>query len=488
MRPLQYGRTAIWRLLVIVILALFPVFAGARPALALSVYDYFTIDYDTLFSDYVIEGSDTFYATLIGTATCKRDLPLSVSSGYIKSRIVAEHRSSGDRVTLESSVKLNIEPFPNQVGGIARESMVVPLQFPAGCQPGTYDIIGELIESRAVVTTSSMTFSIPVSKYLPSSQEMDSVSYVPEEEEIIVDPSIDLSDYTDSDGICIGDFVFQSEDGRCRLSIEQDTLCLDKYGEPLRELTMIAPEEQPAPPEDYSIIGLVYDLGPDGATFHPAINIILGYDDSLLPGGVGEDDLVIAERYEPGGEWVILEDSTVDSVTNTISASLSHFSAFAVLVPASPAPAPSPGPEVLAVTDLVITPREADTGEEITISVLVTNNGEIEDTYILVLKINGAAEATGYIPLAAGNSLPVTFTTSQDTPGTYIVDVNGLTGTFEVRGTAPAAPPAEPPEAPPAEPSLSQGKTSPTLVGGIIAAVAVGIVVPLVLRRRRAGR
>ncbi|MDD4985100.1 MAG: CARDB domain-containing protein [Dehalococcoidales bacterium] len=487
MRPLKYGRAAIWRLLVIVILTLFPVFAGARPALALSVYDYFSIDYEALFSDYAIEGSDTFYATLIGTATCKKDLPLPVSSGYIKSRIVAEHRGSGDRVTLESSVKLNIEPFPNEVGGIARESIVVPLQFPAGCQPGTYDIIGELIESRAVVTTSSMTFSIPVSKYLPSSQEMDSVSYVPEEE-IIVGPSIDLSDYTDSDGIFIGDFVFRSEDGRCQLSIEQDTLCLDKYGEPLLELTMIALEEQFAPPEDYGIIGLVYDLGPDGATFHPAITVILGYDDSLLSGGVGEGTLVIAERYEPGGEWVILEDSTVDPVTNTISASLSHFSAFAVLVPASLAPAPSPGTEVLTVTDLVITPQEADTGEEITISVLVTNDGEIEDTYILVLKINGAAEATGYIPLSAGSSMPVTFTTSQDTPGTYIVDVNGLTGTFEVRGTVPAAPPAEPPAAPPAEPPLSQGKTSPALVGGIIAAIAAGIAVPLVLRRRRAGR
>ena len=482
------ARAAIWRLLVIVIVALFPVFTSARPALALSVYDYFTIDYDTVFSDYVIEGSEVFYATVIGTATCKQDLPLPVSSGYITSRIVAEHRGSGDRITLKSSFKLDIEPFPNKVGEIARESMVVPLRFPAGCRSGTYDIVGELIESRAVVTTSSITFSIPVSKYLPSSREMDSVTYIPDEEEIIVGPAIDLSDYTDAGGIFIGDFIFQSSDGWCRLSIKKGTLCLNKDGEPLRELTMVTMEDRPAPPENYNIIGLVYDLGPDGATFHPAITIILSYDEPLLPGGVAEDALVIATWDEPSGEWVILEGGTVDPDTNTIAAPLSRFSAFVILVPTSPGPAPPSGPGTLTITDLVITPQEADTGEEITISVLVTNNAELEDTYIVVLKINGVPEATGYIPLAAGSSLPVTFTTRKDIPGTYIVDVNGLSDTFEVRGTPPVAPPAEPPVSPPVEPPAPRGETNPALVGGIIAAIATGIAVPLVLRQRRKGR
>jgi len=118
----------------------------------------------------------------------------------------------------------------------------------------------------------------------------------------------------------------------------------------------------------------------------------------------------------------------------------------------------------------------------------VTNNAELEDTYIVVLKINGVAEATGYIPLAAGSSLPVTFTTRKDFPGTYVVDVNGLSGTFEVRGNPPVAPPAEPPATPPAEPPASQGETNPALVGGIIAAIATGIAIPLVLRQRRKGR
>jgi hypothetical protein len=317
---------------------------------------------------------------------------------------------------------------------------------------------------------------------------MDSVTYIAGEEEIIVGPAIDLSDYTDAGGIFIGDFIFQSSDGWCRLSIKKGTLCLNRDGEPLRELTIVAMEDRPAPPENYSIIGLVYDLGPDGATFHPAITIILGYDEPLLPGGVAEGALVIATRDEPGSEWVILEGGTVDPGTNTIAAPLSHFSAFAILVPTSPGPESPFDPGTLTITDLVITPQEADTGEEITISVLVTNNAELEDTYIVVLKINDVAEATGYIPLAAGSSMPLTFTTSKDIPGTYIVDVNGLSGTFEVRGTSPVAPPIEPPVAPPAEPPAAQGEATPALVGGIIAAIAIGIAVPLVLRRRWKGR
>jgi len=344
MKPGMFGRVAIWRLVVVVILALFPVFISARPALAFSVYDYFTIDYSTEFSDYVIEGSEVFYATVSGTATCKQDLLLPVSSGYITSYVVAEHRGSGDRVTLKSSFKLNIEPLPNKVGEIARESMVVPLRFPAGCRPGTYDITGELIESRAVVTTSIITFAIPVSKYLPSSQEMGSVTYTPGEEEegVIAGPAIDLSDYTGAGGIFVGDSIFQSSDGWCQLSIKKDALCLNKDGEPLPELTIAAMEDQPAPPENHNIIGLVYDLGPDGATFHPAITIILGYDESLLAGGIAEGALVIATRDEPSGEWVILEGGTVDPTTNTIAVSLRYSGAFAILVSSSLAPAEPP--------------------------------------------------------------------------------------------------------------------------------------------------
>jgi len=88
-------------------------------------------------------------------------------------------------------------------------------------------------------------------------------------------------------------------------------------------------EEPPPPPEDAHVIGLVYDFGPDGATFEEAIILTFTYDPDALPEGVSEEDLVIA--YFVDGEWVELDECVIDTETNTITASVSHFTTFAVI-------------------------------------------------------------------------------------------------------------------------------------------------------------
>ncbi len=42
----------------------------------------------------------------------------------------------------------------------------------------------------------------------------------------------------------------------------------------------------PTPPEDFSVIGLVYDFGPNGATFDPPITLTITYDPALIPEGL----------------------------------------------------------------------------------------------------------------------------------------------------------------------------------------------------------
>jgi len=101
------------------------------------------------------------------------------------------------------------------------------------------------------------------------------------------------------------------------------------------------------------------------------------------------------------------------------------------------------------------------------------------------LKINNAVEATGEITLAGGASLTIPFTIRKDVAGTYTVDINGLSGTFEVKGEPSATPPTEPATEPPASPTTPPDKTNWGLIGVIIAATVVGVTVPLVLRRRR---
>jgi hypothetical protein len=202
---------------------------------------------------------------------------------------------------------------------------------------------------------------------------------------------------------------------------------------------------------------LIYDFGPDGATFELPITLTITYDPTLIPEGVAEENLVIAMWH--AGEWVNLA-STVDLVANTITAQVSHFTAFTALAYTRPA--------VFTVTDLVITPEEVGIGETVTISVLVTNTGDLTGTYEVPLKIDNVVVDRKEVTLIGGASQRVTFTTTKDVAGTYTVNVNGLSDTFIVKAPPEVKPPINWP-----------------LIGGIITAVVVaGVVTIFILRRR----
>jgi len=278
-----------------------------------------------------------------------------------------------------------------------------------------------------------------------------------------------------------------SKDGKVELTIDEGTVGLTKKDRALSRLTVDKMEDPPTPPEDSNVIGLTYDLGPDGATFDPPITLTFTYNPALMPADVVEENLVIAVWNEGTGEWVNLV-STVDPVTNTITARVSHFTAFTVVAYTRPA--------AFTTTNLVIAPDEADIGEAVTVSALVTNTGDLTGSYKVTLKIDNVAVATKDVTLIGGASQKVTFTTTRDTAGTYTINVNGLSGTLVA--TAPPAPPAPAPAppapapAPPAPAPPAPAPAPPTavnwwLIGGIIAAVIIiSLVIILVIRRRMA--
>jgi hypothetical protein len=85
---------------------------------------------------------------------------------------------------------------------------------------------------------------------------------------------------------------------------------------------------------------------------------------------------------------------------------------------------------IISVSSLRITPSKASTGKNINITVTATNNGNSTGIYEVIMMINGIVEGSKTITLAAGASQNVKFSTSKQVPGTYQVDVNGLTGSF----------------------------------------------------------
>ena len=154
----------------------------------------------------------------------------------------------------------------------------------------------------------------------------------------------DVSDYVDENGVFTQGVAVESPDGMCQLTIPEGTTGLTKEGEPLSWIRTIPMEDPPPPPKDYNVIGLVYDLGPEGTTFVPPIALTFTYDESLIPEGVAEEDLVIATWDAASEQWVKLEGCVVDPVANTITGPVSHFSEFSTLAYTPPTPPTPPSP------------------------------------------------------------------------------------------------------------------------------------------------
>lgn len=124
-----------------------------------------------------------------------------------------------------------------------------------------------------------------------------------------------------------------------------------------------------------------------------------------------------------------------------------------------------PIPAAFEMSQLSVLPTEVNAGETVTISAVVTNTGQVEGSYTVTLKINGAVEATQAVTLTGGQTTTVTFEVARDVAGTYQVDVSGLTGSFAVKAPLP---------------------WWLWLIVGLVAAAIIGVVISWQLRRSRA--
>jgi len=273
------------------------------------------------------------------------------------------------------------------------------------------------------------------------------------------------------------------------IDIGAGTTCTTADGKPLKNITIDEVSDPPAPPEGSNFIGLNYDLGPAGAQFDPAIGITF-LPDEIPPGAV-----TIA-YYDPDTGWVELAtENIVFNPDGTITAYVTHFTYFSVLLRQAPASFTASG--------LSITPAEVDIAESVTISAKVTNTGDLAGKYDLILKINGVEVSHEMISLDGDSSQTVTFVTIQGKAGTYTVSLNGLSGKFTVRPVteqviikAPPIPPLKveypkptpPAPAPTPTPPPGYGPTSwwVILIIAVAAVVVIGGSLWLLVFRRGA--
>ncbi len=295
----------------------------------------------------------------------------------------------------------------------------------------------------------------------------------------------DVSSLTTVNGVFTHRITILSADELSQLTIAKGTLGLTGDSFPLSEISIIPMAEPPyGPPEGAIIIGTVYDIGPDGATFDPPIFLTFTYKEHMIPPGIAEGDLAIAWGDNEAGEWVALEFWIVNPETNTITGLVRHFTPFAILAYIHPI--------AFATSEMLIIPTEVNTGETVNIITLVTNTSGQSGSYEVTLKINGVAEASSQVIIGAGDSALVDFSTTKDTAGTYLIDVNGLTGSFIVKERGEAPPTVTPPTVTPptVTPPTPIPPITPTpfnwwIIAPIMAAVAVVGSLYFFLYRRR---
>jgi hypothetical protein len=256
-----------------------------------------------------------------------------------------------------------------------------------------------------------------------------------------------------------------SEDNRFHLVFPVGTAVQDKDGQPLTGLEIAINEAPPPPPPEAGIVGLPYELGPQGTTFDQLVTINFGYDPDEIPPGAAEEGLFMGYYDADSAQWLFLP-SEVDMAGHIVSALVNHLSTFAVI-----APLPPPLPASFTASSLTISPTEAEIGETVTISVLVTNAGEMEGSYALTLRLNRVVAEVKEVTMAGG-SQTVVFSTARDEAGTYSVAVNGLEGSFTVL------------EAPVLPIGLPKAVVWTILGLAIAALVASTIIFPIFLRRR----
>ncbi len=225
----------------------------------------------------------------------------------------------------------------------------------------------------------------------------------------------DVSDIVNSDGEFTETATIPSADGRATLVIPEGTTGLDAEGDPLSTVTITNVSPPDDPPSGSSILGITFDCEPSGATFDPPAELTFEYNPNWLPPGATPDNLTIAYYDEDTGQWVELgaEDIVIDPETNTITARVSHFTVFSVLVRINPA--------AFEVSGLIFPTIGVGIAEQATISAMVTNTGDLTGSTTVTLKINGVAAASKTVKLNGGENRKVSFTTVHGAPRDYKV-------------------------------------------------------------------
>jgi acetyl esterase/lipase len=109
----------------------------------------------------------------------------------------------------------------------------------------------------------------------------------------------------------------------------------------------------------------------------------------------------------------------------------------------------TPSPAEFTISDLSVIPANIKPGEQVTVSVVVTNTGGSEGSYTVILKINGVEESTKEVTIKANRSETVDFYVTRDKEGSYKVSIDDKIGEFNISAPTPIVTPTSANSGPP---------------------------------------
>jgi len=222
-------------------------------------------------------------------------------------------------------------------------------------------------------------------------------------------------------------------EGQIALELERGTKILCPGGKVPQRLEIKA--IQVPPPQDTVVLDGVYRLdaylyeysrSPCLFTISPPGKLALSYDLSELP---PNSLSVFTAYYDAQKGWVELSPGDITKA-DKLTVELSGPLIFTIMVKLGP---PSlPGEPCFRPSNLVIEPGEAKPGQEISISLIVTNIGGAAGTRTLELKVDGEVRSVKSVTLEPGESQVVSFSIIEHMEGEHVVEIADLEGDFSI--------------------------------------------------------
>jgi len=179
---------------------------------------------------------------------------------------------------------------------------------------------------------------------------------------------------TNSLGQLLQSYIVDSPSKVAKVNLNRNVVALDRNGAPLSQVTIddLAHGDLPAVPSGaaFSFAGHAVTLGPAGATFSPSIGLTFELSDAQWNAVMSQAEqnpefLVVKWYNAEAGVWENVP-TRVNPETRTITASITHFSIFAlftdpeapsVIITPTPTPTPVITPDVPTTPDVPVTPE-----------------------------------------------------------------------------------------------------------------------------------